>query len=166
MAEKDTPKSRCVLQVLPNLISGGVERGTVDVGAALVQAGWRAVVASEGGAMVRELERAGAAAAIAALMLLLIIPGQLGIHPVATGTAMVAAIIPASIGLSVPTFAWTIICGWLLSNMLSPFSALNLTLSGLSGRPSWEVGWGLSWRFGLICFIAYSLMVSVIGPML
>lgn len=103
---------------------------------------------------------------IASLMLLLIIPGQLGIHPVATGTAMVAAIKPASIGMAVPTFAWTIICAWLLSNLLSPFSALNLTLSGLSGRPSWQVGLGLSWRYGLVCLVVYSLMVSVIGPLL
>ncbi len=57
-----TPSSapKCCLQVLPSLISGGVERGTVDVAQALVQAGWRAVVASTGGPMVRELERAGA----------------------------------------------------------------------------------------------------------
>lgn len=103
---------------------------------------------------------------IASLMLLLIIPGQMGIHPVATGTAMVAAIEPAAIGMAVPTFAWTIICAWLLSNLLSPFSALNLTLSGLDGRPSWEVGLGLSWRYGLVCLIVYSLMVSVIGPLL
>ena len=59
LVDHDT-QSRCVLQVLPNLISGGVERGTVDVAAALVQAGWRAVVVSNGGAMVRELERVGA----------------------------------------------------------------------------------------------------------
>jgi glycosyltransferase involved in cell wall biosynthesis len=49
-----------VLQVLPSLHAGGVERGTVDVAAALVAAGWRAVVASAGGPMVREVERAGA----------------------------------------------------------------------------------------------------------
>jgi glycosyltransferase involved in cell wall biosynthesis len=49
-----------VLQVLPRLVTGGVERGTVEVAAALVAAGWKAVVASEGGPMVRELERAGA----------------------------------------------------------------------------------------------------------
>ena len=54
-----TATPRTVLQVLPNLISGGVERGTVDVAAALVQAGWRALVVSAGGPMVRELERAG-----------------------------------------------------------------------------------------------------------
>ncbi len=49
-----------VLQVLPALATGGVERGTVDMARALVQAGWKSYVASEGGAMVRELERAGA----------------------------------------------------------------------------------------------------------
>ena len=48
------------MQVLPSLVSGGVERGTIDVAAALVQAGWRALVASDGGPLVRELDRAGA----------------------------------------------------------------------------------------------------------
>ncbi|CAA7611617.1 Glycosyltransferase [Candidatus Terasakiella magnetica] len=49
-----------VLQVLPALVTGGVERGTVDMAVALQEAGWRAIVASEGGPMVRELTRAGA----------------------------------------------------------------------------------------------------------
>ncbi|HEX2113479.1 MAG TPA: glycosyl transferase, partial [Alphaproteobacteria bacterium] len=48
----------CVLQVLPRLETGGVERGTVDIAAALSRAGWRAVVASAGGPMVHEIERA------------------------------------------------------------------------------------------------------------
>ncbi|MCC7274295.1 MAG: glycosyltransferase family 4 protein [Alphaproteobacteria bacterium] len=51
---------RAVLQLLPALGVGGVERGTVDVAAATVAAGWRAVVASAGGPLVSELERAGA----------------------------------------------------------------------------------------------------------
>lgn len=49
-----------VLQVLPRLLAGGVERGTIDVAAALRAAGWNAVVASAGGPMVHELERLGA----------------------------------------------------------------------------------------------------------
>ena len=48
-----------VLQVVPRLVSGGVERGTVEIAAALAAAGWKAVVVSEGGPMVREIERAG-----------------------------------------------------------------------------------------------------------
>ena len=53
-------ENRTVLQVLPALVSGGVERGTVDVASALVDAGWRSLVVSRGGPMVRELERVGA----------------------------------------------------------------------------------------------------------
>ena len=49
-----------ILQVLPALETGGVERGAVQIAGATVRAGWRSVVASAGGAMVRELERAGA----------------------------------------------------------------------------------------------------------
>ena len=40
--------------------TGGVERGTIEVAEALVAAGWRALVASEGGLQVRELLRVGA----------------------------------------------------------------------------------------------------------
>ena len=40
--------------------SGGVERGTVEIAAALTAGGWKSVVASAGGPMVREIERAGA----------------------------------------------------------------------------------------------------------
>ncbi len=53
-------KAPTVMQILPALRSGGVERGTVDVARALVSAGWNAVVVSAGGPMVRELDRAGA----------------------------------------------------------------------------------------------------------
>lgn len=48
-----------VLQVLPRLETGGVERGTVEIADAVARAGWRALVASEGGRMVDALERAG-----------------------------------------------------------------------------------------------------------
>jgi len=48
-----------ILQVLPSLVTGGVERGTADVSTALVQAGWRSIVVSAGGTMVHEVERHG-----------------------------------------------------------------------------------------------------------
>lgn len=49
-----------VLQVLPALVTGGVERSAVDIAQALRQAGGTAIVASEGGPMELELARAGA----------------------------------------------------------------------------------------------------------
>jgi glycosyltransferase involved in cell wall biosynthesis len=48
-----------VLQLLPALESGGVERSTLEIGAALVAAGHRSLVASAGGRLVADLERSG-----------------------------------------------------------------------------------------------------------
>ncbi|MDO9498737.1 glycosyltransferase family 4 protein [Falsiroseomonas sp.] len=48
-----------VLQVLPALASGGVERGTIEIAEALRDAGLRPLVASAGGALVADLERLG-----------------------------------------------------------------------------------------------------------
>lgn len=48
-----------VLQVLPALESGGVERGTLEVAHALVEAGAQSYVVSAGGRLVAELEAAG-----------------------------------------------------------------------------------------------------------
>ncbi len=48
-----------VLQVLPSLETGGVERGTVEMVQAIVRAGGSALVASAGGRLVPAVERAG-----------------------------------------------------------------------------------------------------------
>jgi glycosyltransferase involved in cell wall biosynthesis len=48
-----------VLQVIPSLVSGGAERGTVDLSGALVAAGWSAYVASSGGPLEHQLARLG-----------------------------------------------------------------------------------------------------------
>ena len=48
-------KAPAVMQVLPRLETGGVERGTGDITRALTAAGRRAIVVSAGGSMVREI---------------------------------------------------------------------------------------------------------------
>jgi glycosyltransferase involved in cell wall biosynthesis len=50
-----------VLQVVPRLVTGGVERGAVDIAVAVAEAGGTSLVASEGGPMEYELRRAGVA---------------------------------------------------------------------------------------------------------
>ncbi|CAH2604790.1 Glycosyltransferase family 4 protein [Rhodovastum atsumiense] len=57
-----TPPGRppVVLQVVPSLESGGVERGTVEIADAIVRAGGISLVASAGGRLVPLLIRAGA----------------------------------------------------------------------------------------------------------
>ena len=46
-----------VLQVLPSLVTGGVERGTVEITRAIADAGGIALVASAGGRMVAAVQQ-------------------------------------------------------------------------------------------------------------
>ncbi|MDE3175863.1 MAG: glycosyltransferase family 4 protein [Pseudomonadota bacterium] len=50
---------RTVLQILPRLDAGGAERTTLDVAAAIVRAGGRALVACDGGRLVSDLQVLG-----------------------------------------------------------------------------------------------------------
>ena len=52
-------KPLTVVQTLPALDAGGVERGTLEIARALVAAGHRSIVVSRGGRLVPQLEREG-----------------------------------------------------------------------------------------------------------
>lgn len=60
MAEEQEKNTLTVLQMLPALESGGVERGTLEVARALVEQGHRALVMSAGGRLVAPLADSGA----------------------------------------------------------------------------------------------------------
>jgi len=47
-------KPPVIMQILPALVSGGVERGVVDVGKAVAQAGFESIVVSNGGTMIQQ----------------------------------------------------------------------------------------------------------------
>ena len=48
-----------ILQILPELNSGGVERGTIEITQAIARTGWKPLVISAGGGMVPTLTHAG-----------------------------------------------------------------------------------------------------------
>ncbi|QPH54684.1 glycosyltransferase family 4 protein [Pontivivens ytuae] len=56
---RDRDRRLTVLQLVPSLESGGVERGAIEIVQALSAAGHRALVASSGGRMEPQLRRAG-----------------------------------------------------------------------------------------------------------
>lgn len=101
-----------------------------------------------------------------AIMLLLILPSLIGIHVVAIGTALVAAVTPASVGMTEMTFVLTILIGWALTILLSPFSATSLIAGNYAGRPSWDISLRLNGLFGIICVIVFSILISIVGPIL
>jgi glycosyltransferase involved in cell wall biosynthesis len=51
-------KTPVVMQIIPELETGGAEQGTVDVAVALKKYGWKSIVVSHGGAKVTDLQRA------------------------------------------------------------------------------------------------------------
>lgn len=62
VAEKETKRNSgtlTVVQMLPELEGGGVERGTLEVGRYLAEHGHRSLVISAGGRLVEQLEREG-----------------------------------------------------------------------------------------------------------
>lgn len=52
-------EGRTILQIVPRLDEGGAEQTTLDIASALVAAGARAIVASEGGRLVADLQARG-----------------------------------------------------------------------------------------------------------
>lgn len=53
------PKTAVILQIIPGIDTGGAERTVIDVAEAIAMAGGRALVASEGGRLEKELADAG-----------------------------------------------------------------------------------------------------------
>lgn len=62
------PSPPTILQVLPALEAGGVERGTLEIAQAIAAAGGAALVASAGGRLLPQLERVGGRHVALALM--------------------------------------------------------------------------------------------------
>ena len=60
MATRSSITKPVIVQILPALNRGGVERGTVEVANAIVKNGWKSVVISNGGLLTSQLKRVGA----------------------------------------------------------------------------------------------------------
>ncbi len=52
-------KKKTILQIIPSLISGGIERGVVEINNYLVKNNFKSIVLSSGGKMVYQIEQAG-----------------------------------------------------------------------------------------------------------
>lgn len=60
VSKAEMSRAPAILQILPALDSGGVERGTLEIAEAVIAAGYRAIIASAGGRLVPELQALGA----------------------------------------------------------------------------------------------------------
>ena len=105
-------------------------------------------------------------AMLAAIMLVIILPGGIGIHPAATGTAIAIAVQPAALGLTSYTFALGLLTGWVIGLMVAPFGAATMMLSSENGKSIFANSTALNWKFSLVCIAVFSLLISVVGPMM
>jgi len=105
-------------------------------------------------------------AMIAAILIIMTIPTLVGVHPTATGTAMVAVLQPAALGLANYTFCLTLISGWLIAMLVAPFCAASLMLSSANGKSGFANSTAINWKFTLLCIVVFSLLISVVGPMM
>ena len=60
MATRSSITKPVIVQILPALNRGGVERGTVEIADSIVKNGWKSVVISNGGLLTSQLKRVGA----------------------------------------------------------------------------------------------------------
>ena len=56
----DFEKQTVVLQVIPQMETGGAEQTTLDISQEIISRGWSSLVVSQGGRMVEGLEQQGA----------------------------------------------------------------------------------------------------------
>ena len=84
----------------------------------------------------------------------------IGIHPIITNTALAttfsSSVIFAGDHL---ILSLGILSGWMLTIMISPFSATNLMVGNLVGSNSLRVGYQLNFRFGLLTYLAHYLLI-------
>ncbi|MBR7552592.1 hypothetical protein ACFFJI_10180 [Allobacillus sp. GCM10007491] len=94
------------------------------------------------------------------IALLINVLSFIGIHPIITNTALAttfsSSIIFAGDHL---ILSLGILSGWMLTIMISPFSATNLMVGNLVGSNSLRVGYKLNFHFGLLIYLVQYLMI-------
>ena len=103
---------------------------------------------------------------ILCVMLLMYVPAMAGVHSAATGSAIIAALTPAQLGLSPYSYILAILSGWLIAIMMCPYSVTALMLSEFTGRSNYHTTIGINKWFSILCLIVFSFLCAWIGPMI
>ena len=87
--------------------------------------------------------------AMAALILGVPILSIFGIHPIVPFSILVHSVTPEGLRVAPQVLYMTWVVIWILSLLVSPISALNLSASAAFGVSSWRLGFHANWRYGL-----------------
>ncbi|MEK5442507.1 TRAP transporter large permease subunit [Fredinandcohnia sp. FSL W7-1320] len=98
------------------------------------------------------------------IILLILVPSLLGIHPLILMVIIATSISPDLLGLDRTLFAITITVGYSLASQLSPLSVLSLVAGNLIGvRPFQLMQW--NWKFVVIIVITAALFINTMNLM-
>ncbi|MEK8089329.1 hypothetical protein [Thermithiobacillus plumbiphilus] len=78
----------------------------------------------------------------------------IGLHPIVPFSILVHTVTPQGLGVTPPVLYMTWVIIWVLSLLVSPVSALNLTASAAFGVSSWRLGFQTNWCYGLALGVA------------
>lgn len=100
---------------------------------------------------------------IIAIIGIMVLPSLIGIHPVVTGSTIAVTIPVTLLPLMPIQYALTLLTGWTLAILLSPFSGTVLVTSAITSETPFKVGMGWNWRYAIILSIVYVGILSLIG---
>jgi hypothetical protein len=69
---------------------------------------------------------------------------------------------PLSLQLTPLVFGFTILSGWAIGIMVSPFSAVSLITAGLEKTTSWKISLGINGTFGVFILPIIALVLSLL----
>lgn len=84
-----------------------------------------------------------------------------GIHPIITISSLAIALGKISLGVSSLQLAVTLITGYIMYLLLSPFSSMVMIMSGLSGKNVYSMGIKLNALYALVLSILVTLSIHV-----
>lgn len=95
----------------------------------------------------------------AGIALTMVLLSLIGIHPIVCMITLASTLKPELLGMSALSLAYTYLLGYSVGVIVSPFSAVALTVSALNGRDPWN---GLSRHnlmYGMLIIIFFSLII-------
>lgn len=94
------------------------------------------------------------------ILALVIFTGIIGIHPVVTCSVIASTILPETLGITLYSYAFTLLAAYGLSVLVSPFSGTTLVTAGLFKRTSWDVGV----RLNIVYTLSMALVFAIVLP--
>lgn len=96
------------------------------------------------------------------IMALMMLVSIVGIHPIVSSTAIVTTLNINIVGLTPSAYAITIIIGFALATMISPFSGASLIISGLSGVHPWKLALKNNGIFTVAILIFMTIFIKIL----